>query len=271
MLSEEQRLELDRNGIVRLPGAVPRSDAEEMCDSIWTMLERSYQISRGNRETWKSRRVAGTHDVPRSVTFGQVGSPGVREALDDLFGPGEWQEPDVWGSLLVSFPDSDRWDVPSKSWHLDFPALRSAPGLFAVRIFTCLAGLEAGGGGTVFVAGSHRLVQNLFRIAGPERFRSADARRALIAKHVWMKELCSRDQTSDRVDRLMRNTTVVDGVDVRVVEMASEAGDVLLTHPLLLHAGARNCAIHPRMVLSTTVYRGGFDWRTLFAGGGERA
>ena len=120
------------------------------------------------------------------------------------------------------------------------------------------------------MAGSHRLAQNLFRESGRERFRSADARRALIAKHEWMKELCSRKPTGDRIARLMKATTLVDGVEVRVVEMTGEAGDVFLTHPLTLHAGTQNCAAAPRMVLSTTVYRANFDWRTLYTGAGQK-
>jgi ectoine hydroxylase-related dioxygenase (phytanoyl-CoA dioxygenase family) len=39
--------------------------------------------------------------------------------------------------------------------------------------------------------------------------------------------------------------------------MTGEPGDVLLTHPLLLHAPSKNCAASPRIVLSSTVYRSG--------------
>src|SRR6202035_4828695 len=101
--------------------------------------------------------------------------------LDDLLGRGNWRRPERWGSLLVTFPPSrDRWDVPHQSWHLDFPASRSMVGLFAVRIFTCLATLRPGGAGTLFVAGSHRLVWDLLQKDGIEQLRSADARKGLI-------------------------------------------------------------------------------------------
>jgi ectoine hydroxylase-related dioxygenase (phytanoyl-CoA dioxygenase family) len=35
--------------------------------------------------------------------------------------------------------------------------------------------------------------------------------------------------------------------------MTGEPGDVILTHPLLLHAAATNCAEMPRMVLSSII------------------
>jgi ectoine hydroxylase-related dioxygenase (phytanoyl-CoA dioxygenase family) len=55
----------------------------------------------------------------------------------------------------------------------------------------------------------------------------------------------------------MERSEILDDVELRVVEMTGEPGDVLLTHPLLLHAPAKNCAALPRIVLSSTVYRSG--------------
>ena len=163
------------------------------------------------------------------------------------------------------FPESrEQWDVPHQAWHLDYPAARSLPGLFAVRIFTCLATLTPGGGGTVFVAGSHRLVENLARNENAELLKSADARNALIRTCSWVKELCSRDSADGRVQRFIESSEVFGDVKLRVIEMTGEPGDVLLTHPLLLHAPAKNCASVPRMVLSSTVYRSGVQLSALY-------
>ena len=113
------------------------------------------------------------------MTFEQVGNTAVCDAVDDLLGRGNWTRPEQWGSLLVTFPEStERWEVPCSNWHLDFPASQSPSGPAGVRIFTCLAKLPECGGGTVFVAGSHRLVEKSAR-AG-EQLRSADARMRLI-------------------------------------------------------------------------------------------
>ncbi len=137
--------------------------------------------------------------------------------------------------------------------------------LFAARLFTCLAKLSPGGGGTVFVAGSHRLVQDLAHKESGERLHSADARKALIRTCPWMKALCAPDGTADRVRQFMESSASFDDVELRVVEMTGEAGDVLLTHPLLLHAPAKNCAPVPRLVLSSTIYRSGVQPSALYA------
>jgi hypothetical protein len=273
MLTDEQRDEFDRCGIIRMPGAIAKSSVEEMLGIVWKSLRDRYHIHRGVAETWpepRSRsdggpqqiggahRFLGTHHVPKSVTFEQVGNAAVCGAVDDLLGAGNWQRPERWGSLLVTFPESrSRWEVPCSNWHLDFPASPSRSGLDGVRIFTCLAELPAGGGGTVFVAGSHRLIQSLAREG--EHPRSADARMRLIRAHPWVKALCSRDEKLDRVRRFMSEGTTIDGVEVRVVEIIGEAGDVVLVHPMMLHAPALNCSPVPRFVLSATAFRAGVE------------
>ena len=266
MATKEQHAEFDRVGMIRLPGAIAAGDANQMCDRVWATLLRNYQIRRDVPDSWGSRRVMGTHDLPDSETFAEIGSLAVCEMLDDFLGRGKWQRPQRWASLLVTFPDSrKRWDVPHQAWHLDYPAVRSIQGLFAVRLFTCLSTLPPGAGGTVFVAGSHRLVESLVRKDGVDRLRSADARKMMIRNCAWMKALCSIDNNNvDRIQQFMNRSTSFDDVELRVVEMTGEPGDVLLTHPLLLHAPATNCASVPRMVLSSTIFRSDVPMSALY-------
>jgi hypothetical protein len=272
MLTPEQQADFRRRGILRVPGAVPSQDANAICAYVWEMLRERYQISRDDPETWNARRVAGTHDLPKSMTFEQVASPAVCAILDDLLGPANWDRPDRWASLLVTFPESrERWNVPHQSWHLDAPVVRSMPGLYGVRLFTCLAKLAAGGGGTLAVAGSYRLAEKLTGPDGANRIRSAEVRKALIQRHRWMKGLCSSDVKIDRVHDFMDTITAIGDVDVGVVEMTGDAGDVILMHPLTMHAASPNCLNVPRMVLSTTVYQRGVDWATLYVPDREAA
>jgi hypothetical protein len=265
MFTPQQRDEFDRAGIVRVPGAIASRDAARMCDRVWETLGRRFKVRRDDLDTWGARRVAGFHDLPKSENFEQIGSATVCEALDNLLGDGNWQRPERWGSLLVTFPESsERWDLPHKSWHLDFPAPARVRGLFAVRIFVCLAKLRPAGGGTLFLAGSHRLVQDLADKEGAEKLRSAEAREGLIRNHPWVKGLCSFDPNVDRVQQFMKDGAEIGNVNVRVIEMTGEAGDVFMTHPLMLHAGSRNCAQSPRLVLSSTVYRAGVAVPALY-------
>ena len=265
MLTIGQRDEFERLGIVRLPGAIARAEAEAMCNRVWQALEKRYGLRRESPATWKGQYLLGTHHLPKSETFPEIGGPAIRSSLDDLFGPGNWQPPERWGSLLVTFPNShDQWTVPHQAWHLDYPASSEMKELSIIRIFVCLAKLEPCSGGTLFVAGSHRAVQDLVSKAGVARMRSADARTALIHTHAWMRALCTFDKTLDRVEAFMRKGSVADGVELRVVEITGEPGDAFLTHPLLLHAGSKNTATHPRIALSSTVYSVGFKIAALF-------
>jgi Phytanoyl-CoA dioxygenase (PhyH) len=265
MLTAEQREEFDRSGIMRLPGAIAPSKLQVMLDFVWDAVERRTDVRRDDLHTWKGQRVMGTQDLPASATFEQIGSAAVCDALDRLFGRRKWQRPERWASMLVTFPESTaKWNVPHIAWHLDFPASRDLEGLFAARLFVCLARLQRGGGGTVFVEGSHRLVQNLVKDSVARQIRSADARKALIRSHPWIKRLCSFDEGLDRVRLFMKAGAMIDGVELRVVEMTGEAGDVLITHPLLLHAPATNCSEFPRIVLSSTVYRCGVAPNSIY-------
>ena len=265
MLSVEQQDEFARSGILRIPGAIPSRDAEKMCDVVWSALRKQYDIRRDAPDTWKARRISGMHDLPKSETFAQIGSPAVREALNDLLGRGNWEPPERWGSLLVTFPESrDRWDVPRQGWHLDFPAKRSLRGLFSMRLFTCLAKLPEGGSGTLFVEGSHRLVECLCEIEGVEKLKSADARNALIRRYSWVRDLCSRDGAAGRIERFMERSEASNDIELRVIEMTGEPGDVLLAHGMLLHAGAKNCTSVPRLVLSSIVHRSGVQPNSVY-------
>ena len=46
----------------------------------------------------------------------------------------------------------------------------------------------------------------------------------------------------------MQEGAVVGGVPVRVVELSGEAGDLVIGHNWLLHAGAPNSGTQPRMM-----------------------
>jgi Phytanoyl-CoA dioxygenase (PhyH) len=265
MLTPAQREEFDQSGIVLVPGAIAQRDIRDMCERVWAALNRRYQIHRDDPGTWKARRVAGFHDLPKSENFEEIGSPVVCAALDNLFEGRNWDRPERWASLLVTFPESrEPWDVPHKSWHLDFAALRRLQGLFAVRIFVCLAKLRPTGGGTLFLAGSHRLVQDLADRKAAEKLRSAEAREGLIRDYPWVKGLCSFDAKVDRMQRFVRAGAAIGDVNVRVIEMTGEAGDVFMAHPLMLHVGSTNCTQDPRLVLSSTVYRAGVSALALY-------
>lgn len=258
MLSLEQIAEFQRFGVVRVPGLIARADAERMCARVWQALEHSSEARRHDPSTWSAERITGLRPLKKTESFAEIGSPAVREILDQMLGRGNWQAPERWASLLVSFPDShEPWRLPHQTWHLDYPVSPEMRGLFALRMFIVAAPLSAHGGGTLMAAGSPGLFDKIAAREGTPRLHSADARKALIREYPWFRALCSKEDSADRVRRFMSEPSLVDGVEVRVVEVTGEPGDVYLMHPWMLHNLSPNCAATPRIQLNTTVYRSG--------------
>lgn len=229
-----------RGGAVLLPGAIPRQDVEAMAATLRRKLaDRPQRTARPSKLSSKAGE------------FNAMASPAVRSALDALLG--DWEEPASWGLPLVSLHTGEaRWDVPREHWHIDLGA-RPGDHLRLARLFAFLAPSRPGGGGTGYVAGSHRLIQAIFAETG-SALPSAQARQRLEARSPWFASLSARDDGGERPRRFMGDGDEVDGVPVRVCEMLGEPGDVMLMHPLMLHAPTPNVLATPRMMLTQFVY-----------------
>jgi hypothetical protein len=238
-LSADQSHTYAADGVVRLFGLIPTADIEAMRAAVWRKLDaRSKPAARPTKLSSK----AGEFDA--------LGSPAVRALLDHLLG--EWEEPTRWGLPLVAFHTGEAaWDVPHRNWHLD---LGGRPGDFALaRFFVVLEPSRPGGGGTGYVAGSHRLFQALAEREG--RFlSSAQAKRLMGARTPWFADLAFLREGEDRIQRFMQEGAEIDGVRVRVCEMLGEPGDVILMHPMMLHAPMPNVLPTPRLMLTQFVY-----------------
>jgi hypothetical protein len=275
MLTPQQLDEYRRFGIVRASGVISASAAAVMRNAVWDMMSRRYKIRRDQPATWKAQRIAGTKYRPKAITLEQILDP-LSAILNQLLAPAEWECDSHWGSLLVSFPGAvpvapQGWEVPHTGWHFDAPVVRALPELYGVRIFTCLGHLPPHGGATLAVAGSPRLAQALAGAHGVAKLRSADIRKGLKQRYGWISELCRFDSAINRVGRFITTSAKLEDVEVRVVEMTGEPGDVYLVHPLMMHAQSPNCLAVPRIVLSSTVYQRGVDWSVLYGPEGEAA
>lgn len=80
-------------------------------------------------------------------------------------------------------------------------------------------------------------------------------KRAFRRTHPWLQELTEGDLTPDRPARFMHTDHRIDGVDVRVVELTGNAGDVVLMHSWLLHSFAPNCGSGPRFMRVRNLYQ----------------
>ncbi|MGD2132796.1 MAG: phytanoyl-CoA dioxygenase family protein [Maricaulaceae bacterium] len=255
-LSPEQLRTFDNEGLVRIPQAVDPADAAAMAQSLWRALEHKTGARSDDPATWPSAPVSGFAATRRANVFAAMASPTVCAVLDQLLGAAQWTRPPHWGVPLVNFPDrSATWDLPRLHWHSDHPISAEDPAV--ARAFVILAPLQPRAGGTLFAQGSHILLRRIAEKAG-RTLRSAEAKRRLKAAHPWFADLTRSDAAradgaGDRTLRFMEQGAVVDGVEVKVVQMAGEPGDAYFMHPSLLHSPSANVGDKPRMVLTETV------------------
>jgi hypothetical protein len=258
MFSDDQDAEFRRTGLVRLPGAVPATDAGAMVDRIWEHLHRSHRVVRDRPETWTVPTPSGLRGVAALPEFHALGSAAIRTAVDHLLGTGRWEPPRRWGRLLVTFPaTAAEWDLPQGgAWHNDFVPPRQTAGLRAVQLFVLLDDLPPRGGGTLVLTGSHHLVTRYIADSGvaphPRRLRH------VLGQEPWLRDLWEPSQRSSpeqRIRRFMTDGTRTAGVDLRVVELTGRAGDAFVMHCDTFHAAAPNCHDRPRMMATTLVLR----------------
>ena len=242
--------------MAHIPGLIPSAVVDAMADRLWETLARQHRIDRRRAQTWTVPRPTRLQELKRSGAFDVMDCEGLRALLDEVFAERGWVAPRHWGQALVTFPADDApWNVPSVAWHIDLTTNEVLPPWPPyVRIFVLLAPLEPGGGGTLYLAGSHRLVMRLMaQASGPEKIRCAALKTALTRRYPWIAALCSPGQEAGRVERFMRNGGEADGVPLRVCETVGGAGDVFVMHPAMLHAASPSARPEPRLVVAETI------------------
>jgi len=95
-------------------------------------------------------------------------------------------------------------------------------------------------GGANILSGSHRLVHKWFSENPPRHgVRGAQLRKSL-QRHPHLRDLCTAGDPAARIARFHERVEEIDGISLQVIENMASAGDVILMHSLLLHAG-RTC------------------------------
>ena len=264
MLTQQQREEFFAYGFTRVGGALPEDLRTSMVDEIWNALEERKGIHRSDSTTWIEGGVRGIGDLNRAPAFRPFGSPIITSVLDDVLGKGNWQRPSSWGQILVSFPAAQwSWNslfqgqvnVSAIPWHTDYPYDSPPDQLSGVQIFSILADLESGGGGTLLIAGSHRVIRHFVRGQPRETLQKMKrARLALMGSDPWLRSVSKAVSTPRPDSWLAEQRALVHGIPVAVAEVTGRAGDVYFTHPWLLHAMSPNCNAVPRMMCTQRIH-----------------
>ncbi len=256
MLTEPDKALFRTRGLLRLPGILPPENAERSREEIFRLFEKHGFWKDGRWHQGSS--VAFSRLLKRlkkSTDRGGFMTPRVHDAMAELVDGAEltpWSEKP---ELLFSRPGKQHFATdrapedarpPSNQkrgplpWHVDVPRLPKA-GIVGLQMFTFLDTVESWGGGTAAVTGSHRLLSD--GVAVPIK----DVNREL-EREPFFRDLLARD--SPECDGLFETTERVRGVNLEVVELIGEPGDVYLMNLQVLHARCPNTRPTPRLMMT---------------------
>ena len=243
-----------RHGWVRVNAAFSVDAAAAMCDVIWQALA-SAGICRDDRSTWTTPRPEHLQHLKSDPVFAAIGSERTIGAIGGVLEGQPWQRPRAWGAFFLQFPVQREWDVPSAGWHLDGDYLGPLIPPSGVKVHAMLNDVGPRCGGVNVLSGSHRLVHKWFADNPPAHGTRGQQFRKSLQRHPYLRDLCTAGGPQARVDRFHERVEEVDGIELQVVENTASAGDVILMHPLLLHAGApaAHLGAQPRFLLNQDI------------------
>jgi hypothetical protein len=239
----ELRETFDRDGVVRVAGAIPIDLARAMAARVrerlreieFVELAGALRPARGTElDLWEIGRDPALAALPGALA----------RAVDRVFGAGVWSQVagEEGGLPMPNLPCSGvRWRASEVSWHVDEASLPAAPARVLLG-YALLDRVEPQGGATVALAGSHRRLAAIAdRLGAP--LGHADACAALARDDAWFAEL------------LRGGEPPAPGSELRLVELGGEAGDLVLFDPRCLHTISANVSPRPRLVMRLTCAR----------------
>jgi len=240
-------------GYVRVPGAFGADRAAAMRDVVWSALEVD-GYRRDDPATWTSDP-QHLQRLKRNPVFRAVGSDRTLGAIDDLLGVGTWRRPADWGAFFILFPSAQPFTAAFASWHADHSFTLPLAPLSELKVHAMFGDVAPRAGGMHILAGSHRVVAAHFARHPPAPgAKAARLRKELMRSHPYLVDLETPGDPGARIERFMARDEDVDGVPAQVVELTATAGEVILMHPLMLHARPVNAGRAPRFLLNKDLY-----------------
>lgn len=254
-LSSEQRAAFDREGVLRLPQFVSppaleaaRAVVLKPLSELGLWRDGAWRVDALPRPKWpakglKAPKAIGNRHAELAALFEE---PAARALVDELL-EGRDHDRTIYRrpNVLITLPNADAWFVPNQ-WHADGMRLKSgeSPG---VQLFVMLDDVAPGGGGTMAVAGSHRLLND------GRNLKTAQIRDELV-REPFFRDLYADERAPGRAELLDRRGRVGD-VEVALVEMTGAAGDVWVIDLRVLHSAAPNAAATPRLMVTNRFVR----------------
>ena len=243
-------------GWVRISAAFSAEDAAVMRGVIWTALAK-VGIGRDDPSTWTTPRPVNLQHLKADPAFRAIGSARTIQAIDEVLEGQPWQRPRDWGAFFLQFPIGREWDIPSTGWHIDGDYTGRLLPPCGVKVHAMLTDVGPRCGGVNILSGSHRLVHRWFsENPAPPGFRGAQFRKSL-ERHPYLQDLYTAGNPEARIARFHECVEEVEGIPLQVIENTASAGDVILMHSLLLHAGApaAHLGAEPRFLLNQDIHQ----------------
>ena len=242
------------HGWVRIPDAFSADHAAAMREVTWRALE-SVGFRRDDPSTWTTHRPAHLQHLKADPAFHAVATERTIAAIDEVLGGQRWTRPKDWGAFFLVFPTPGRpWSIAQTGWHLDAVYTSPLAPPSGVKVHAMYGDVEPHAGGMNIISGSHRLVHQWFLDHPPEPGRRSAQLRKSLHRHPYLRDLCAEDDGDARRARFHDQVQEVDGIPLQVVENTARAGDVILMHPLLLHAPPfAHAGTQPRFLLNKDI------------------
>ena len=261
MLSQEEKESFVKWGFVKIDALIPNEVVDPIREAV---LDRLRRHGFWGEEGWEAPADAEAEKKLRN-TIKEISrsSKSLRPILTeqvlsyarDLVSGDEVEMSPPITQFLFTAPRSyvmnhdgrwnGEWEVPRSIWHLDMPRSRSI-GPPGPEMFTFLNKVEPKGGGTLILAGSHRLLNDV-------DYLSSKGVKRKLKRHAYFRELTGKGD-GDR-SRFLEEIGDIDNVPVKVVELTGDPGDVYFVDLRLLHSLGANTSDQPRMMIAQRMPR----------------
>ena len=261
MLSQEEKESFVKWGFVKIDALIPNEVVDPIREAV---LDRLCRHGFWGEEGWKAPADAEAEmklrntikEISRSSkSLRPILTERVLSYARDLVSGDEVEMSPPITQFLFTAPRSyvmnhdgrwnGEWEVPRSIWHLDIPRSRSI-GPPGPEMFTFLNKVEPKGGGTLILAGSHRLLNDV-------DYLSSKGVKRKLKRHAYFRELTGKGD-GDR-SRFLEEIGYIDNVPVKVVELTGDPGDVYFVDLRLLHSLGANTSDQPRMMIAQRMPR----------------
>ncbi|NUP67094.1 MAG: mitomycin antibiotics/polyketide fumonisin biosynthesis protein [Nonomuraea sp.] len=219
-------VDLDRfvdEGFVKLEAAVPR----EVGDAARALLWQRIGLSPDDPSGWK-QPVVWAADLTGEGPFGECSSsPRLRQALDEVAGPGGWAPRLGIGNMPIRFPGVEPAD--DRGWHID-ASVGKPDGTWLVSgrpetllLLVLLSDVGPDDAPTRIRVGSHRDASQLLGDRELDPFEAGP-----------LLDAASKDRP--------------------LAYATGQPGDMYLVHPLTVHAADEHRGTEPRFMAQTPVF-----------------